>query len=275
MFDLTAMSQHKAIYRHIKALVLRDFYLLRGSVPRLLSVLYWPALNILNFGFLNHYLSKMETGAHIVSGIMLGGAILWEILVRSQFGVLQPFLEEIWARNLGNVFVSPTRNWEYLTGLMILSLLRMGIAMIFCVVIADVVFGYSLLSLGLPLVVFVLNLVITGWWSGLLQIALMLRYGVSAEWLAWMAAYLISPVVAIFFPVSVLPEWLQAVSWCLPPTYIFEGMRGIMLDHVVHWDYALKALGLNLVYLGFGAIVYKRVFDATRRSVGILQIGSE
>lgn len=257
------------------ALVLRDVYLLRGSLPRVLAIFYWPALNMLNFGFLNFYLSKQSTGVGIISGVMIGAAILWEIMLRSQFGVLQPFLEELWSRNVGNIFVSPIRPWEYAFGMMLLSLLRMGTAMFFCVVLAKVFFDYSIFDLGLPLTGFAISLLITGWWFGLLQIALMLRYGPAAEWLAWMAAFAMSPFVAVFYPVDILPSWMQAVAWSMPPTYVFEGMRAIMANHGARLDYMLASFLLNLLFLALSLFVYLRTFEATRRNEGLLQIVSE
>lgn len=263
------------IPRHTKALLLRDYYLLKGSPPRLLWLFYWPAMNMLLWGFINAFMSKQSTGVGIVAGVVLSGAILWDVLSRSQFGVLQPFMEEMWARNLGNLFATPIKPVAYGFDLMLLSLARMSIAIVPCIILAYFFFDLWLPSLGLSLIGIAVNLIMTGWWFGFLIVAMLLRFGTSAEWLGWMAAALLSPFVAIYYPVSILPDWLQYVSWCLPPTYVFEAMRALMNDQVARADYLITAFVINVVFLAAGFIVYLRTFDATRRANGLLQMGSE
>ncbi len=244
-------------------------------MPRLLWLFYWPTMNMIVWGFMNSFVAEQASATAVVAGIVLGGALLWDFLTRSQFGMLQPFMEEIWARNLGNLFSTPIRPLEYACDLMFLSLLRMTVAMVPCVLLANVFFGYWLPGLGLPLIGFILNLVMTGWWFGFLIVAMLLRFGPSAEWLSWMAVALMSPFVAVYYPVSILPSWLQPVSWALPPTYVFEAMRALANEHQLRLDYLLVSFGLNLVYLAIAFIVYIRTFESARRRSGLLQISSE
>lgn len=267
------LSQRRLLLRRTKALLQRDVFLLSGSLPRLLWLFYWPTMNMLVWGFLNTYLVKQSTGIALVAGVVLGGAMLWDVLSRCQFGLLQPFMEEIWARNLGNLFATPIRPVEYAADLMLISLLRMTLSMIPCVILAYFFFGFWLPGLGLSLFGFALNLIMTGWWFGFLIIAMLMRFGPSAEWLGWMAIALLSPFVAVYYPVSILPEWVQHVSWALPPTYVFEGMRAMLNHHEVRPDLLIHAFLLNLVYLTLAGIVYLRVFEITRQNNGLLQTG--
>ena len=55
------------------------------------------------------------------------------------------------------------------------------------------------------------------------------------------------PLACIYYPVSVLPHWLQYVAWTLPPTYVFEGMRALLTDHVFRADLMIDALAINAV----------------------------
>lgn len=258
--------------RRLLALMQRYLYLLTNSWPRFFELLYWPTLNMVVWGFLNFYLSKQTSGAGLVAGVLLGGAMLWDVLVRSQFGVFFPFLEELWSRNLGHIFVSPIGPIEYASTLILQSILRTAIAMTPCILLAKVFFGYWLFDLGLPMIGFFFCLAMTGWWLGLLLIALLLRHGASAEWMAWMIAFIISPFVAVYYPVSVLPEWVQTISWALPPTYVFEGMRAIVNNHEFRPDLMLNAFLLNMLYLGLSAAIYWGVFENTRRGNGLLHV---
>ena len=267
-----ALSAFGLRRRRLLGLLQRHTFLLLGSWPRFIELLYWPTLNMLVWGFLNIYLGQQRSSAVAIGSVVLGGALMWEILLRSQFSLLVPFFEELWSRNLGHIFVSPLSPLEYVFGLVILSLLRTVIAMTPALILAEWCFGLWLPGLGLPFVAFYFNLALTGWWCGLLLVALILRYGLAAEWLAWMAAFALSPVVAVYYPVSILPAWLQPVSWALPPTYVFEGMRAILDHHEARLDYLLIALALNLAYTALAAVVFLRVFERTRRDAGLLQM---
>lgn len=260
-------------WRRILGLLQRHVYLLLGSWPRLIEVMYWPTMNMLVWGFINFYLAKQLSGVGAVAASLLAGALLWEILLRSQFSILVSFMEEMWSRNLGHIFVAPIRPLNYACGLMLLSLFRTAIAMFPAFLFAWLLFGYLVLDLGPAFIGFYLNLALTGWWCGFLLVALLFRFGLAAEWLAWMLSFIISPFVAVYYPVSALPEWLHPLAWSLPPTYIFEGMRAIVGQHMVHWDYLVKATLLNAGFLAVSLWVYCVAFDATRRRGGLLQMG--
>lgn len=255
------------------ALVQRHIYLLMGSWPRLIELLYWPTISMIVWGFLNIYLAKQTGTGSAIASFLLGGAIMWEVLLRSQFSVLIPFFEELWSRNLGHIFVSPVSPLEYVGGLTVLSTLRTLIAMTPCFILAELLFGFWLPGMGLPFIGFYINLAMSGWWCSFLIVSLILRYGLGAEWLAWMAAFAISPLVAIYYPVTTLPTILQHVAWALPPTYVFEGMRSIINENIVRADYMAHAFLLNLLYLVLSATVFLRTFEATRRANGLLQMG--
>lgn len=256
----------------IYGVLLRNLYLLKGSIPRLIDLFYWPTLNMLIWGFFNYYLTKQITGIGLVAGTFLGAAMMWDIFVRSQLNVMRPFMEELWSRNLGAVFVSPISPFEYAIGLVALSIITTIIAMGVCVIAAELIFGFWLPGLGWGLAGFVFNLAMAGWWGGFLLIAMLLRFGSASEWLAWMLSFVFAPLVGVYYPISVLPSWLQPISNLLPPTYVFEGLRELLNHHSVHYDLMLYAFLLNLVFLGFSGFVFLRTFENTRRRSGLLQV---
>lgn len=260
-------------WRRILGLLQRHVFLLLGSWPRLIELLYWPTLNMIVWGFLNFYLTKQMNGVGIVAVALLAGTLLWDILIRSQFSVLVSFMEELWSRNLGHIFVAPIRPLDYAGGLVLLSLVRTFIAMTPAFLFAWLFFGFLVLDFGLPFIAFYLNLAMTGWWCSFLLVALLFRFGLAAEWLAWMLSFILSPFVAVYYPVSVLPEWIQPLAWSLPPTYVFEGMRAIVTDQIVRWDYLSMATLLNFAFLAVSLWVYLTAFEATRRRSGLLQMG--
>src|SRR5262249_15879200 len=165
-------------------------------------------------------------------GTFIGAVLLWDILFRGQLGFSISFLEEMWARNIGNLMISPLRPIEFITALMTMSLIRVAIGMVPVSLLAIAFFGFNLYGLGFGLAAFFANLILTSWSIGILVSGLLLRNGMGAETLAWTFMFILLPLTCVYYPVSVLPHWLQAIAWALPPTYVFEGMRTLLIDDI-------------------------------------------
>ena len=253
--------------RRVGAMVLRYWYLLRGSWPRILELAYWPTMQMILWGYINQFMASTNGGG---SGWVAQGA---GVLVRGQLGVSISFLEEMWSRNLGHLFVSPLRPGEWVTALMTMSLLRTLIGVLPAAALAIPFFGYSVFALGLPLAAFFANLIVLGWSLGLLIVALILRYGMGAEGLAWIVVFMLAPVSAVYYPVSVLPAWLQPVSLALPSAHVFEGMRALVFDGTLRWDHLAWAVGLNVLYMAAGIAVFLYAFHQARVRGALLQTG--
>ncbi len=265
------MTHKSSFFQRLFGIAARHFFLLRSSWPRVVELLYWPTLNLLIWGFLNTYLSKQFSGTGLLAASLMGGAMLMEFMTRSQTGILVTFLEEAWSRNLGNLFVAPIPPLEYALSAVAMSILRVAFATLPCWLMAGVFFDFWMPSMGWSLVGFILNLAMTGWSMCFLALALMLRQGMAVEWLAWMASFVLSPIVGVYYPVSILPEWLQPVSYLLPPTYIFEGMRALMNGGEIRLDLMALAFGLNLPFFAASLWVFHRAFEKTRQDRGLLQ----
>ncbi len=153
------------------------------------------------------------------------------------------FLEEMWSRNLGNLMMSPLTPIEFLLSLMIMSLIRLAIGVVPMAVMASLFFDFNLFGLGLALVAFFCNLIFTSWSVGIIVSGLVVRNGMGAESLAWTLMFILLPLACVYYPVSVLPVWLQWVAWLLPPTYVFEGMRALMIDKVFRSDLMIAGAG--------------------------------
>src|SRR5271156_4110129 len=164
----------------IAAMILRYWYVLMSSWPRLLELLYWPALQIITWGFLQNYISQNAGFFARAGGTLVGAVILWDILFRGQLGFSISFLEEMWARNLGNLMMSPLKPIEFLIALMVMSLIRLAIGVIPMVLRVAVLFPLNIFSVGLPLAAFFCNLIFTSWAVGIFVSGLVLRNGMGA-----------------------------------------------------------------------------------------------
>src|SRR4030081_1764907 len=149
--------------RRIPAMVLRYWYLLRSSWPRLLDLVYWPAVQMLMWGFLQLYISQNAGFFARAGGTFIGAVLLWDILFRGQLGFSISFLEEMWSRNLANLMMSPLKPIEFLISLMIMSLIRLLIGMVPVSLLAIGFFGFNLYGMGLALPGFFFHLILNSW----------------------------------------------------------------------------------------------------------------
>jgi ABC-2 type transport system permease protein len=259
--------------RRTGAMMLRYWYLLRSSWPRLLDLVYWPTVQMITWGFLQFYIVQNAGFFAQAAGTFIGAVLLWDILFRGQLGFSISFMEEMWARNIGNLMMSPLRPFEFITALMVMSIVRLAIGTVPVTFLAIAFFGFNLYSFGLALVAFFLNLMLTAWAVGIFVSGLVLRNGLGAENLAWSIMFLFMPLTCVYYPVSTLPTWLQPVSWALPPTYVFEGMRALLIEHTFRPDLMLHALALNVVFFAAGLFGFLKLLQSARRHGSLIQAG--
>ncbi|MCP2500782.1 MAG: ABC transporter permease [Deltaproteobacteria bacterium] len=246
-------------FHRTSAIVLRQFFLLRGSPVRVIPLFAWVAIDIVLWGFITRYLNTIAKAGFDFVPVLLGAVLLWDFFTRVMHGVTMAFLEDVWSRNFLNLFASPLTIAEYLCGLVLSSIATSSVGLLMMVVLASAVFGLSFLGYGLLLVPFLLALFLFGIALGIFGSALVLRFGPASEWLVWPVPALLSPFAAVFYPVSTLPHWMQHVSRLLPPTYVFEGIRAILTgdDHggaALAWSSFLSVLYILLASWFFSRI---------------------
>ena len=259
--------------RRVRALIRRHAYLLLKSWPRIVSMAYYPTVTMVLWAFLTLYLAPTNRFLTDAPGFFIGAVLLWDVLFRGQLGVSLTFIEEMYSRNLGNLFVSPLRLSEFITGQLVMSVLRTLIGVGGACFFAWLLFRYSIFSMGLPLIAFFSGLLAFGWAIGLAVSAMILRYGLGAEELAWAAIFLIAPVSGVYYPIAVLPPLLQAVSYALPPAHVFEGMRSILLHGVFDVNELWWALGLNAIYLTVGYLAFRWFLQSAKVNGTLVQLG--
>jgi ABC-2 type transport system permease protein len=266
-------SPARGSLQRIGAMMLRYWYLLRSSWPRLLDLVYWPAVQMVTWGFLQYYIASNAGFFARAGGTFIGAVLLWDILFRGQLGFSISFLEEMWSRNLGNLMMSPLRPFEFIAALMVMSLVRLAIGAVPVTFLAIAFFGFNLYGLGFALVAFFFNLMLTSRAIGIFVSGLILRNGMGAENLAWSIMFLFMPLTCVYYPVTTLPVWLQPVAWVLPPTYVFEGMRTLLIQHVFRPDLMIDALALNAVMFAAAVFAFLKLLQSARRHGSLMQTG--
>ncbi|MCR9070434.1 MAG: ABC transporter permease [Alphaproteobacteria bacterium] len=259
--------------RRIAAMVRRYWYLIKGSWPRLAELAYWPTVQMILWGLVSQFFMQQSSWLAQAGGVLIAGVLLWDVLFRGQIGFTICFLEEMWSRNLGHLFVSPLRPWELVTALIVMSAIRTLLGGVFAAVIAILLYEFSIFDLGLPLIAFFLALMGMGWGIGMVITAIVLRAGLGAESLAWVAMFALAPISAVYYPVDILPEAVRWLAWLTPSAHVFEGMRAVMVEGVFRWDLLARAVALDIVYLGIGAATFAWAFGKAREEGRLLQTG--
>lgn len=260
-------------FRRIGAMGMRYVFLLRSSWTRIVELAYWPLMQMIMWGFMTEFLRKSDSQVLQAAGVLIAAVLLWDVMFRSNIGVAVSFLEEMWSRNLAQLFASPLRPYEWALSLLFISLVRTVIGVIPAALLAIPLYHYSIFEMGLPLLAFFTSLMLFGGAVGLMVSGIVLRYGMGAESLAWVGIFLVAPITGIYYPVSVLPDWLQPVAWALPSTHVFEGMREVLATGAFRTDLFVNAMLLNAIYMAIGLAVFLYIFHIARVKGLLVQTG--
>lgn len=256
------------------AIAMRHFFLLYTSVARIPQLFVWVFIDILLWGFVARYLNTMGTGQDFIS-MFLGTILLWAFLVRVMHSIIVVFFEDVWTRNFLNIFASPLSLSQYVTGLVIAGTLTSFVGLAAMLILAVGVFGLSYLTYGLMLIPFMLVLYLCGVVLGVFGAAIVLRFGPPAEWLIWPIPAVFSPFAAVFYPIAVLPEWMQWVSKAIPPSYVFEAMRAILRGEAFPLTDLYISIGLTALYMLLASVLFVRVYKIALRTGLIARYSAE
>ena len=260
-------------FHRIYALFLRHIYLIKGSLPRILDLIYWPTIQIVLWGFISKFFTLHSDYYSHTVGIILSAAILYDFLFRSSISFNMLFLEEIWSRNFTNLFVAPLKVSEIITALTATALIRTLIGIVPAVLLAAPFFGVSIFKLGPSLILLFLSLYLFGITLGLLVTSGLMRYGPAFENIAWSSLFLLAPLGCVYYPLSILPDWLQILAKALPLVYVFEEVRSILLNNFVNYSNIVSALILNFVYFVLAVVVFYLAFSGAREKGTLINVG--
>ena len=255
------------------ALSIRHLYLIKGSFPRILDLIYWPTIQIILWGFISKFFTMYSDYYTNTVGVILSCAILYDFLFRSSISFNKLFLEEIWSRNFTNLFVAPLKISEIIVALTCTALLRTLIGIVPAVLLMSPLFGVSIVDMGPSLILLFLSLYVFGITLGVLVTSGLLRFGPSFENTAWSSLFLLAPLGCVYYPLSILPDWLQIISKFLPLVYIFEEARSILVNNIVNYENIINALLLNIIYFSIAVGVFYYSFYGARKKGTLVNMG--
>ncbi len=260
-------------WNKIFALSLRHIYLIKGSFPRILDLIYWPTIQIFLWGFISKFFTLTSTYYENTVGIILSAAILYDFLFRSSISYNMMFLEEIWSRNFTNLFIAPIKISEIISALTFTAIIRTLIGLIPAALLAIPFFGVSILKIGTPLILLLITLYIFGVTLGLLVTSGLIRFGPSFENIAWASLFFLAPLGCIYYPVDILPDLLQIIANLLPLVHIFEEMRNILIHDTVDYYQILKAVFISFLYFVVGIIIFYLSYKGAKNRGTLINMG--
>ncbi len=261
--------------RRSAAIVLRQFYLLRGSPARILPLFAWVAIDMVLWGFITRYLNSVASAGFNFVPALLGAVLLWDFFIRVMQGVTTAFFEDVWSRNFLNFFATPLAISEYVSGLVVSSIVTGAVGLAVMILLATLVFGLSFATYGILVIPFLCVLFLFGIALGVCATAIVLRLGPAAEWFIWPIPALISPFAGVFYPISTLPSWMQAISRILPPSYVFESLRAILAHHAVPRSAWAASIGLAILDVFLAGWLFSRVYRRAVRTGLIARYSAE
>ena len=240
----------------IFALSLRHIYLIKGSFPRILDLIYWPTVQIFLWGFISKFFTLNSSSFENTVGVILSAAILYDFLFRSSISYNMMFLEEIWSRNFTNLFIAPIKISEIIAALTFTAIFRTLIGLVPAALLAIPLFGVSIFKMGIPLIFLLIALYVFGVTLGLLVTSGLIRFGPSFENIAWASLFFLAPLGCIYYPIEILPEWLQIIAKLLPLVHIFEEMRNILIHNILNYSQILKGIIISFMYFVIGVFIF-------------------
>jgi ABC-2 type transport system permease protein len=252
--------------QRIKALIYRHLMLLRHDLGKVLDTFYWPLIDIFSWGFLTVYISENQVAVNNLAGILLSAIILWTLVYTVARDVTISFLDDMWDRNVVNLYCSPLKPIEFLAASLIMAVFRVILTTIVLILVAFFFYSFNILILGFYLILFFLILVIFSYSMGIFATALIMRFGPGVEVFAWSIPAVLAPISGIFYPLSILPPSIQKIAHLFPTSYIFEGMRGILTNGVFNWQNLFSAALLDLGYLILAFVIFYKIFNDVKKN---------
>jgi len=264
-------------FSRIRAMILRYLFLHKRSLPRTFEIVFWPIMELFVWGFVSVYIQNVSHNTlSKIAMSLINAMIFWDILYRSQQGVSISFIEDIWTQNIVNLLISPLKIWEWVTAAALYGMIKTSLITLILATIAFFLYQFNLVGiLQISIIPLIFNLLLFGWALGIFTSSLVIRWGHAAEALIWGVPFLIQPLSAIFYPLSVLPPWLQIISKALPSTYVFEGMRAVIQTGHMPSHYFLVGLGLNLIYFILAGFFFQWMYGKARSSGRLGRLGMD
>jgi ABC-2 type transport system permease protein len=260
MTALAARARHELI--GLLGVVERNWYLVKRYAMWELAFFVWTIANTLSIVFISKAAGLPPGKENQLTTVLLIGAVIWAYL-----GIIFEILTETvaWERWEGTIeytFMAPLSRPVHLIGMGLFAIAYglVRATLIFAVVAAmfglhmpEANFGTALLLLGIASVSFI--------GIGMMTAVLPLISPEKGTQLGFMAQGIMLVVSGVYYPTSVLPQWMQAISTISPATYALRGIRAAILEGATPadvWGDIWPLILIGIVAIPLGLWVFRR-----------------
>jgi len=251
-------------FTHCWAVVLRHARLWMRDVNLILVTLYWPLLDVLIWGFIGSWMQRNQNTSADYTAICLFAILLWQTTARSSIIVASTFIEEIMANNLVNLFSLPLRISEWISGVILFSSILISFTNLYCMGLIYLFYNIPVFKMLWVTLLFAPPLFLSGIALGFFCLQIIVSLGKRAQELAFILSWFFAPLCGAFYPLDILPEWIQQISYCFPMAYAFEGMRNYMIHSINPANYIIISYALSAVYLAVAVALFIFFFNRTK-----------
>lgn len=256
----------------IKAILLQEYYVTKRSLEVIMDLFFFSFVFVAAFGFVSVFLAEKVSSS--AAQFLILGIILWEIIRVTQYSTSVGTLWNVWSHNLSNMFVAPLSLKDYMFAHILSGITKSLIVFVGVSLLANGMFGFNILDIGIEnIILYFINLTIFAWSVGIILLGTIFRFGTRLQALAWGFVFIFQPLTAAYFPVEVLPPFLQTIAYTLPPTYVFAAARQSLTDPTINWQFFSTAFALNIVYLLFAIWFFNMMFKKSKDSGQFARLG--
>jgi ABC-2 type transport system permease protein len=262
MTGAAATMRHQMIA--LGGVVERNWYLVKRYAWWEIAFFVWTAANTLTIVFIGKGVEAAggDVDVNQLTTILLIGAVIWSYL-----GIIFEILTETvqWERWEGTIeytFMAPLSRAVHLVG--------MGLfAVAYGVVRATIVFVViaSFFGLNMPDANYVSAIVLLAIASvsfigiGMMTAVLPLISPEKGTQIGYIAQGLMLVVSGVYYPVSVLPTWMEWISKISPATYALRGIRAAILEGkglTTLWGDIWPLIVIGIVSIPLGLEIFRR-----------------
>lgn len=246
----------------IFALVHRNIIVTYRGIDPLIDIFYWPLYDIILWGFTATWFAVYS--GQPISIMWLSGLVLWQACLRTSFDVSINLLNELWSRNVVNLFASPLELKEWIAGAMVLGLIDVALCILYGSIVVKLLYKVNIFSIGPIFAPALILLIFCGWAIGFFIAGCLIKYGQKVQKLAWVLVWFFVPFSSLFYPVSTLPHWAATVARIFPMSYIFESLRLHLSQGIYPWYHLGVGFLLSSCYFILAILFFVKMFHKSR-----------
>lgn len=244
-------------YRHVKIML--------RSPGEMFGISIWPFIGLLSLGLFGKFI--VNTGApNSTMNFVIIGVIAWNFFTISMRGLYIPFMYDIWSESLKHFFSSPTELKDMVLGNAVFSFVSGVVGLLFVSIVSLIIFNYNIFSIGYYLIPGMLIILLHGISDGMIIVSLVISRGYGWHAIGWALPGFIMILSGVYYPISMLPETIQKISFILPSSHAIAGIRSSLTSPDLALTEFLIGFVISIFYLTLSLFVFKNSIEKGKKN---------